>query len=300
MFSSECTSDVERIKLALALLVSQKDVGAGERPDLFTLDQWRQGRLSQARHREVLSWLAQDAALQEQLVALEKAEAEFPVLDAAALGEQKTKPVQRQTMLLNWWQSLMRPQVIGGLAGAMMLLVAVLLLPQGTNPDLGESIDALYGQSAKGLSLVSWPWRVEVQSKGLDIWPGLMQKPLSQEQVAFRRGVKRGLLVLGVSGESWQQSLAYLSVHSVECDPTDQACAERRRLADLSGFWSVAAFSQACREQGAGTPQGVEQVGDRLLNQWQAVSQDPHLVGLIQEKASCERVMALLDWGLKK
>ena len=235
--------------LALAWLSSRTQSFSAATPvDLETIDQWRQGLLSEERSSVVKRQLAEDPRLMRMLEELLAAD---QLVENWDISEEVNPPsIERlrhfSKSVRDFLSILLKPGPLVGFATASAaLIVAVLLVPIKTTDSLEREIDDLFATVEVPTGGFVVPWRPRISIRGAS--DGAADGNLSQlEQLAkqaFQAGMVQGIHKLA-SGSSVADLNpdGRLAVELAACENESSTCEEVLALSQLTGTWAIAAF----------------------------------------------------------
>ena len=220
----------ERITVMLGLL-ADSEAPVGPRPDLKEIQDWHLGKLDEARADEVKSHVARDPAcfqLWSELLAAEATDEHEQPVEMNWLAQTSKK--------IKTWMTTPSPSWVGGgLATAMVIVLAVIIVPEQrswspTDEPISVDMEA------------QWPYLGKSITRG--------GKLSYRNKVAFQTGISEGIKLSTQNKQSWAHVLEYLHDTPQVCDDAKDKilCETQAQLMKKTGLHASVLY-MACLER---------------------------------------------------
>lgn len=225
-------SNRERLIAILGLLADgEKPVGA--RPDLKEIQDWHLGNLDEIRTAEIKAHVARDPDCYQMW-------SELLATDEKMKNEQAVKAQKLiiwKTKIKNWILTTGLAWTSGGLATAMVLVLAVILILPEERSDWSPTDHPIIIDLE-----ADWPYSGKSISRGGQI--------SYRNKIAFQAGISDGITLSTQVNSSWAQALDYLHDTPEVCaDDKERAhCEAQNRIMRKTGLHASVLFL-ACLER---------------------------------------------------
>lgn len=259
--------------MAIAGLTLCKNATRGRAPEFHEIEDWQEGRLSETRSAEVMSYIANDPeyfqmwsdiceahsyAIEEQNEAIWQSNAEA---SSATLADTPGTRVDGSRVDGNtgWLAKLRDSFTMPQLAGAMAAVLGALIIIPLFTPDSGLSVDGYYEHSLERYLESGAAMQLQAPSakatKGLAevLGDAAVQQP---DRYNARFGLKRVASEMLAKQspqdeDAWQAWLETLPSELLDCSsqPDSEACVQNADTFQAAGSWTLLTHAQ-CQQDG--------------------------------------------------